>query len=74
MVRQLSQDSSHEVQAYVAGLSVGLAAEDQVLSLANVQLPRKRLDPIATFSRPPFPPAIGATDQDESMTDLRIQR
>ncbi|KAF8902036.1 hypothetical protein CPB84DRAFT_887003 [Gymnopilus junonius] len=74
LVRHLSEDSSHEVQAYVAGLSVGLAVEDNILSLASLRLPRKSVIQTATFSRPPLPLSVDPNDEEESTPDLSVQR
>lgn len=58
LVRQLSQDSSHEVRSYVAELSLRYKAGDSDVSLASSTGSRKRLIQLATFSRPPPVPSL----------------
>jgi len=64
LVQRLSQDSSQEVQSYVASLSFIKAPADE--SLASSRLSRKRLVQVATFSRPPLPTA-GFAQQETSI-------
>ncbi|KAF8969979.1 armadillo-type protein [Flammula alnicola] len=57
LVQRLSQDSSHEVQSYVADLSLGEPSGGSGVSLASSRRYRKRLVELATFSRPPPAPS-----------------